>query len=663
MVLSILGWGRDLDGDQRMIERLWHTPGGVDVVPLDVDGDGAKELVPLDRDVASGRAAPVLLKVDAAGWWRLAPYEIGALAGLPEALFDRPGDIHQSVPAMLELVRKRGVKPRDVAALQRKIMARLATHEAAPDTYIHAWEGLFSAMAWPGNEQAYEVLLPYLGVPRAAEFVMEALLELDAQTGQTRGREGLLVWLKGALEDRTRDEDTRALLYAMEARGIKEGAAAVVARFMTPQGTFSDERLLFFMGALSSQRDALWPLWDDAQQREAFGARLMGVMYWPPQLFPNSKRWREAVSAAALRGLMARREVERYAMVWAIYSGDATLHEEVWARVERSEDPEYRAAVWQFMGGQGVPLPSSPRVVRWMKRAQADERSALWGWVMKVGDAEAILPLLEHVETPQALGALRRTLWAPGRPCEGPFPDIAPCMGVTTAMFEALPKLHGYLAAHIAGGDEAMRKAAVFVMGVMPHEPSQRLLLTLASEARGELAGVARAALTEGGYALAQDYLFEQVRAAPTERFYFEGLSRAMGAETAQRLLDWLAGYDVGGPTRFHGTWAIAKAAPRVCAARLELLDQQVEAVSTPCEQRVAAAVALALCEPARLERLASDALRGECRGGVIEAPLREVGERGGAAQLPVLDRLAQDQRSRQVRDGAMRAAAAIRAR
>jgi hypothetical protein len=208
------------------------------------------------------------------------------------------------------------------------------------------------------------------------------------------------------------------------------------------------------------------------------------------------------------------------------------------------------------------------------------------------------------------------------------------------------------------------------LMGRVPYEPTQQLLLGMARDASSPLSLRARRSLIDAVHPIASGYLMEVMMDQSLYKSgVSDGLGRVMNAVQAQELLGWLATYPASvEPEQRRVDWesasaALELAAPRACAAQGELLVRLVDDGAHTCEARASAASALALCDASWLEQLSSDARLKECGGALLLQPLERVAERGERAHLPALERLAEDPRSRVIRELAHGAAMQIRAR
>jgi hypothetical protein len=671
--LLVLGWGRAA-AVEGVIDKLWRDPEGVEVVAADVDGDGRRELVsiiaPLPDVVAPTRL--VALKPDAEGRWREVTLDVdAALPVVLDALLDGHPRVYHALPRVVELMRARKVAPRDVKALQRKIEARLATRSAEESELQADLRWYSEAMAWPGNVRAYEALLPYLSQPFAASPVAGALLELDAQTGQTRGREALIAWLKAALmrgvtmaDGLSESMEIGEVLRSLDERGIEEGALLAVARIVdadAPHMVRAD-LLLHATPYLDKHLARLSSLWAEGGDDELAQQLLATILVEAASYMPRHKRWRAAIKVEQARAWLTRP---------ALAESAAGLREEVWARLDREGAPDVRASLIYGASEALTPVPPLERVLRWQTRWTDVDRDALWGWVIMEGEPALILTLLEQAQTGPELQRAVEALAAPEVPCDRRYGEPVGCTGLRGKLLGSLPELHKLLAARLASRDQDMRAAAIAVMTHMPYEPTQRLLVDLARAPGEPLAVLARAAVTVVGHRSVQDYLFDEVsRVGDSE--VFAALGRAMDAGGAQRLLDWLAGYISSGAEAdaerralvfSWAVWALAVAAPAECPQQRSLLESMIDDGGHTCDVRAAAAATLALCEPSWLAQVASDARLDACEGELLNAAMNHVGERGIAAHLPALERLAEDPRSRYIREYAHRAALKIKAR
>jgi hypothetical protein len=652
--LHVLGWGERASGEG-LVERLWHQPWAAGVVLVDVDGDGRREIAAIVEERYSRREiALVVLEADARGFWRPRQGEIGAwLPPVLDALVaDRRATMHMTIPALMTLMRRHGAAPRDLAALQAALVARV--EEARRVVGVRATERsrveqrfLYDAMAWAGNLAAYDALLRPVTEPGGASLVMDALLELDALNGQTRGREALLGWLEGALAGplREQEQEIRQLLHTMQRHGVGEGAARVVKTLGDgAREVYERERLLSFVwpSMLSEQR-ALWAL--EPALRDEWLTLLGRELGWG---YARSwlADWRVGLDVAQVRALMADEATRSRGMHLALEL-EPPLREEVFAWFDRSRDEDLRRGLANSSQLFFIAPPGVARMTRWLRRAADEqEREGLLEWVMQSQDAALQLKLLEQRRGPEALRAALDGL-DPWR-CH----DNEGVSCRQGALLAHLPALHEIVAARVRSGDAGVRDAAVAVMGRMPHEPTQRLLLEIAQGDPDEaLRASARAALLAARPAVARDYILAQLERSPTDSALMEAYAAVMDEAGAQRLVD-----GVRGPAHDAALQLLAAAAPRACAPR----RGELEALVVGCGEDRALEV-LVLCAPERLIEEVSEARIAQCGAGRGLDLIHMMGERGAAAHLPVLDALAQEPRSFDVRGIAEYAARRLR--
>ncbi len=678
-LLSVQGWGRDADGEG-VIDRLWRAPGGVAAaVAADVDGDGRGELVSIIRSHGAGSPRAVALRPDSAGMWRevnAAP-EVMLPAVLDALVLGRSG-VSEGLPHVVTLMRAARLKPRDVAQLQPALEARVEALRVERGEHGSAQEALrwlADAMAWPGNTRAYEALLPYVR-GAATLIVAEALLELDAQTKQTRGQAALLAELDELLVGEVDEEEGYGqhvmrfggLLEVLERYEVAGAAvrlrAALEARELTvAQYEMAGEA----MWRAGEQRGVAAALWRGDVEDEQLASLLSRL--WSQIGEPDAARggelaaWLPVFEVEVLRGWLARPALYGVAAQLALHKGDAGLRDEVWRRLDAERNGWTRANIFRAAERLSVPLPADKLVSSWLRAPSTDSRRALWRWAFKVGDAAQLKKMLAGGATAYELALMPPALYATGAAC-----DVAPrgprgCVTTRGMLAGELALLHKIAAAGLKSPDPGEAVAAMQVLGRLRDEPSRRLLVKFA-DTPGELQERAQYELFWSGHVSAADHIRSLLRSASLNQYSFGGLAGQLDEEGAGLLVGWLSGRDtalvsLAGPGALD---ALIASAPGVCAAELARLEELVDDARLSCEARGAAAAALALCGPSWLVEGMSDARLEVCDGGLLYA-LAVVSERGGAAHLPALERLAEDPRSRYVRERAHDAAAKIKAR
>jgi hypothetical protein len=647
--LNVLGW----DDARGMVDRLWRDPGGVDVVIADVDGDGRREIVAVTGSLGEDGLPPgiVPLRGDEQGRWRPMAGELKVwLPRVLEAMIEgKHPRLYLVLPQVMQLMQEHKVAPRDVARLQRELERQIKAGGEHGDEELR-W--LCDAMAWEGNLAAYDVMLPMVTSLESPQPVIEALLELDARNKQTRGREALLGWLKGALRGEL-DEETYQiadLLRVMEQRG-DGAAAALVAAALGDEALSLDARERLLRSSLRympTQQAALWAL--GGALRPVFLEQLLGEL---PSYMTGSEPWRAALDVAKVKALMADPATRGEGMRMALYL-DPPLREEVFTRFDQIGDVTMRRELLIDVLIADVAPPDLARMTRWMARAiEPEEREALVRWVMQSADAGLQLKLLEQQRDAQVVRGAQDALGAPW--CAEQTRDCR-----AGALLKELPALHKIMATRVRSKDASVREAALVVMGQMPHEPTQRLLLEIARQGADEaMRSGARNALLNARSPIIQDYLIEELSRAPEDYDLSAAYAAVMDEAGAQRVVDGL----IVPEKHYRALWQLSMAAPRVCAPRQDGLEALFTGGSLGCGEQDVAASALALCAPAWLTRLASDEELRRCEGGALKDALVAVGDRGTAAHIPALEALSEDSRSRPLREAAASALVQLRER
>lgn len=674
--LAVLGWGRDAGGEG-VIDKLWRDPGGVSAaVAADVDGDGRAELALIiaPRGVA---ARVVALRPDGEGMWREveASPEVMLPAALDALVIGRPR-VSVALSYVVELMRLNKLAPRDVARLQAGLEVQVA---ALGEGWMKRGEGstrlgwLADAMAWPGNERAYEVLLPHVGGPAMPEFA-RALLELDMQTGQTRGQEALLAELDAMLGDGFNPAEGydgqvgrfTVLLKALERYKVGAAAQRVRAAFESRELTLArGERAAALMWYVGDPRSVVASLWGSGADERLLAHFLW--WFWEKMGLLDASRvgeraaWLEMFEAEVVRGWLARPALYPVAAKIALHKGDAGLRAEVWRRLGAERDGRTRATIFSEAERLSLPLPADRLVLSWLGDVPGEGRRALWRWALKVGDAALLKKMLARGATAYELEPMSPALYATGAAC-----DVAPsgprgCITTRGPLAGELPRLHKIMTAGLVSHHYPGK--VVQMMGGLRYEPTRRLLVKLASEP-GALQEVARATLILSGHVSMSEHLRASLASGASARGAFNGLGAQLEAEDAELLVAWLSAQDVAQVRDVGGAlYALSDAAPRVCAADVSRLGALVDDELLSCGTRAAVASMLALCEPSWLEQVASDARLGACEGELFNAALGHMFDRGSAAHLPALERLAEDPRARYIREQAHEAAMRIKAR
>jgi hypothetical protein len=680
-MLDVLAWGRDAGGEG-VIDKLWRDPGGVDAAAVDVDGDGRRELVVINAasKLSGGEPRVAALRPDSAGMWReveAAPEVM--LPAVLDALVIERSSVSEGLPHVVALMRAAKLKARDVARLQRALEARveaLRVERGERGRVQGELEWLADAMAWAGSERAYDVLLPYVRGPATLK-VAGPLLALDAQTKQTRGQEALLAELDALLageveEDVDEGYDARmrrfeGLLAALDRYGV----AGVVERL----GAALDAGVL--TGADNKMAvEALWrvgapkaaALWGEGVDDE----RLSSLLLWTWALIgaPDAARrevlptWLGMFDAGLLRGWLARPGLYVVAAKIALHKGDAGLREEVWRRLDAKKRDWEREAIFREAERLGVALPADKLVSSWLRGSSISARRALWSWAFKVGDAAQLKKMLASGATSDELERMPPALYATGAAC-----DVAPrarpgCVTTRGKMAGELALLHKIAAAALGSSEVGEVQAAIEVMGRLRHEPTRQRLLALADDpgVSVQVRHAAQDALFTSGQVEVSEYL-KMLEQREPERSTFYHVRYRLDVEGAGQVVAWLLAQDaaVVDAAGVSALEALNVAAPGVCAAEVGRLGALVDDERLSCEVRPKAAAVLARCDASWLAQLASEARASACEGRFVMM-LSSVGD-GGAAHLKELERLAEDPRSRVIREEAHYGARQIKAR
>jgi hypothetical protein len=644
--LAVLGWGES----GGLEDRLWRYIGGDDVVIADVDGDGRSEIVVLyGADEELGEPARMAaLQPNERGWWRPVA-TLDLKAALPRVLdaivkgtrHPRP---QQVLPPVIALMKLHKVAPRDVPALHAQLasMVKEGTQEDP--------SALYDAMAWEGNLAAYDVLLPLVIPLTDPQPVVEALLELDARNGQTRGRDALIGWLKATLPGVGPYEAHLIIgvLRGLERRGDGAGAALVAAALAEEARPLETREQLLDVALpyMSSQQAALWAL---RPLRPVLIERLVALAV--ASRAPDA-RWRAALDVAELKALMADPATRADGIRLALCR-TPPLRAEAFASLAELADEELRIALLQDAARLDVAPPALAQLTRWLARAKGEERSLVLGWVMQSGDAALLLKLLEQQRDAQTLMVASRAVDVPA--CDASSPVCRP-----GALLKELPALHKIVAARVRSGDAKVREAALVVMARMPDEPTQRLLLEVARTHKDEATRkIAREAVLYARSPLSRGYLLEELAREPSDYNLLVAFGAAMEEADAQRLVDGL-----GDPaTRDVSLWQLVFGAPRVCAPRLAELEALMADPTLACDAREQAARVLALCSPDWLLTLARDEGVQRCEGGELEAALAPMTLHGTAAHVAALEALSDEPGSRALRERAAEIVQVLRRR
>jgi hypothetical protein len=697
--LAIFDWGVLEGRDQGMRDMLWYDPRGKHVLIVDVDDDGVSEVVSLDLpDYAADRLAVIRKLVD--GTWRVDARSpsVAQLQRIFEAMIedvDQP-DHGVSLVFTASLMRERGVSPRDVAALQRRLEALLASADIEESMSVQ--DDLYEAMVWPDNPRAYELLSRRLREQeRPSPGLGRALLALDAVTGQTRGRAAVLERLGLALERLTeRDDQTdvwvrswplRVLLEALSAHKIEDGAALLARRLTSPD--LSQElyeeivRQGTVMRHLGGQRALLRPLWADealAARRAAFvdgmGAALLGegsssplwaqVMRMTERGFEgraSSSPWREVMTAEELRALLADKRLTKlqhaYLAAQGLLLGDISFMRDL-VGLTAWLDADDSSWIFLALARHKAPLPARGQLRRWVRDATDSTRVfVLLYWALSSGGSPALVDIAAEQHGAPQISGLTSLIYSMIR--EGCESGLCERDALDDATRDQLHVLLQKLSPFIA--PEARAELFIQMASLEGPAASAYLLEVAQQEPSPELRSAARMAMILNPHPLTVPYLFsEAMGGAEDAAHIFDRLGEHIDAASLARVQELVLTRtpDSADPVYRAQLRLLADAAPRLCPRDREAFWKIAFAGEDICKRSEPLVQLLALCEPAMLERLLQDNVLIQCEMALSQSALDVVVERGTSAHLSWLDWLRLTALSRPIRDRIVHAADAL---
>jgi hypothetical protein len=667
--LAILGWGELGEGERGIRDMLWSDPMGKHVLIADVEDDCVSEVVSLDLHEAAADRLAVIRKLED-GIWRVdergqSGYQLQRIL---EALIedvDQPDHVGALV-FMVGLLRERGVSPRDVAALQRRLEALLAFADAEGSGEVQ--DLLYGAMVWPDNPRAYELLSQRLRDHELpSPTIADALLRLDAAMGQTRGREAVLARLELSLEPLPieRDELTellgirfiplKALLEALEAHKLEDGAARLARHLATPalSQELYDEIVhqQSLMQHLGGQRALLRPLWTD----EALVARRAGIVDgMGAVLLLRDAPWRVMMTAKELRALLADKRLTKlehaYVAAQGLSLGDASFARDLTALIAWLEADE-ATQLFYALARQRAPLPARAALKRWLRDAGDGHRVyTLLYWALASGGVPVFAELAAELRGAPQLGGLAMFLSELlDAECEG-----GACALV--ALDDAVrDKLYALIQKLLPSGTSDQRASLFEVMGRLERPAAAAHLLEVVQrEPSLELRAAARGAMIRHPHPLTVPYLFsEAMGGAEDAADIFGALAAHLDAASLARVQELVLTRtsDATDPVYRAQIQLLADVAPRICPADSLAFWKVAFSGEDPCEGREALMQMLTLCKPEELAALFHERVLTHCGLGLAQSALDVIAERGTRAHLPVLSWLKLSSSSRSMRD------------